>query len=696
MACKFASLFSGTPKESSQANKSNFFSLLFESSIDPIITIDNHGIIEAVNPAALEEFQYEREELLGQNVHILMPEPYHSEHDQYLAQYRKTGKKNIIGSGREVLAKRKDGSQFPIHLSINEFEFEGQKTFFGIARNISKETRLRAALEEQKARLELSNEKLERSMRDLEEQREELKKTNQYKSEFLANMSHELRTPLNSLLILAKLLAENSGENLTTEQVEYAEIIHQSGSELLTLINDILDLAKVEVGQLAVHKEEVSVQRVVKSVEELFRVGMKQKNLEFTSQFINAPESIVSDRMRLEQILKNLVSNAQKFTEVGSIAIEVEGLENGRIEFRVRDTGIGIPEEKYQFIFDAFKQIDGSLNRSYAGTGLGLSISQNLASLLGGSIRVESQEGKGSLFTLNIPQKDSQLIVPPSVRIAPPPEEPSKPLTNREILLIEDHDGERRAITALLERSGFQVTAVDSVEKATNYIPFHHFGCVILDLGLGSASGTEIFNLLESHPSSLVPPFIIYTGKDISRNDEENLLEYSDSIIMKGVKSSDRLVEEVQDIMAEVSTKKERKGLEILGREAVLKGKTVLVVDDDMRNAYSLKEALRKREMEVLIARNGQEAIDMLHESPGVSLVLMDVMMPEMNGYEATKKIRLDSRFKSLPIIALTAKAMVGDRDTCLEAGASDYLAKPVDLEKLSALMSLWVQRGGQ
>ncbi|KAB7705960.1 response regulator [Bacillus aerolatus] len=437
-------------------------------------------------------------------------------------------------------------------------------------------------LEEQYESSEQKTKELEKTKSMMEEKAKQLTVSSQYKSEFLANMSHELRTPLNSLLILAQMLAENAGKNLTAKQVEYAETIFSSGNDLLHLINDILDIAKVEAGKMEIMFEDVKLSDVKEFVEAQFIPIAREKKIQLNVQFApNLPKVIHTDKQRLQQILTNLLSNAFKFTEQGAVSLTIEKIEKGihsdmELAFSVKDTGIGIPAENQDIIFEAFKQADGTISRKYGGTGLGLSISREIAHLLGGFIEVESVEGDGSTFTLYLPN----YIDMKSTELASYEAEAAAGVA-------EDLDS---------------VSAVDSVEL-----------------------------LLEADE----------TGK----------------------------------------------------QKALLEGKKILVVDDDMRNIFALTTALESYLVEVLFAENGKEGVAVLQEHPDIDLVLMDIMMPEMNGFEAIQAIREIPEFERLPIIALTAKAMKDDRKQCIEAGASDYISKPVNLEQLFSTMQVWLYR---
>jgi len=720
---------------------------------------------------------------------------------------------------------------------------------------------------EEKARLltaqneevEQKNREVESAKRQLEEKARQLALTSKYKSEFLANMSHELRTPLNSLLILAKLLADNPDGNLTEKQVEFSKTIHSSGQDLLTLINDILDLSKIESGMMTVQLSDVSFKEIAESTDRTFRQIAEDKELEFKVELAeNLPKTIHTDSTRLQQVLKNLLGNAFKFTEKGSVTLRAEtalsGWSEGQdalnrassvIAFRVLDTGIGIPEEKQRIIFEAFQQADASTTRKYGGTGLGLSISREIARLLGGEIQVTSEPGEGSSFTLYLPET---YIAPMARRTTIPPvrekeqaevpmlqktiEQPSviideqlpddrnliqpgdrtvliveddttfaqilldmahdkgfkgivatrgesalqlarqhkpdavtldielpdmegwtvldrlkhdrvtrhipvhiisadeetarglrlgafaqmqKPVTkeglddafakirgfversNKSLLVVEDNEAQRNAIVELIGEGDVEITAVGSGAEALEKLRERHFDCMVLDLGLPDMSGFEFIDKLKNELKIEDIPIVVYTGRDLSRKEENDLKRMADAIIVKDVRSPDRLLDETALFLHRVEEnlpEQKRKMLEQLHEsDPVLAGKKALIVDDDMRNIYALTSLLERHKMEVVYAESGGEGLDVLRNTSGVDVVLMDVMMPEMDGYEATRRIRAMDEFRNLPIIALTAKAMKGDREKCMEAGASDYITKPIDAQQLVSLLRVWLYR---
>ncbi len=728
-------------------------------------------------------------------------------------------------------------------------------------------------LSEQKSEVERKNSEVEQARVALQEKAEQLALTSKYKSEFLANMSHELRTPLNSLLILSQQLAENPEKNLTEKQVEFSRTIHSSGSDLLTLINDILDLSKIESGTVTVEVGETRFADLCDDVERTFRHMAVAKGLAFNTELDpKLPRAIYTDGKRLQQVLKNLLSNAFKFTEKGAVTLGVAPAVSGWspdhqvlnrapsvIAFSVTDSGIGIAADKQKIIFEAFQQADGSTSRKYGGTGLGLAISREIAHLLGGELRlVRSAPGQGSTFALFVPQSFTPPTAPPlrrggdgeggaprtrptdggqppyvapsapsasdELRPEPPPvgllddrndiqqgdrvlliveddlsfarilldtahdtgfkglialegrsalalareykpaavtldillpdidgwtvldhlkADPStrhipvhiisveeererglqhgafaylaKPATKealeeafgrissfvaervKHLLLVEDNDTERKSILELIGNGDVVTTAVGTGTEAIAALQAQHYDCMVLDLGLPDMTGFQLLEEMQKEPGWRDLPIIIYTGKELTKKEETRLRALSKTIIVKDVRSPERLLDETALFLHRVAAnlpEPKRKMLEQLYQtETVLAGKRVLIVDDDVRNIFALTSLLERHHLVVSSAENGKDAIEMLQSGPGIDLVLMDIMMPEMDGYATMRAIRKMSKFRTLPIIALTAKAMKGDREKCLEAGASDYVAKPVDSDQLLSLLRVWLYR---
>ncbi len=724
-------------------------------------------------------------------------------------------------------------------------------------------------LEEQNRRIEIKNREIELARAALEEKAEQLSLSSRYKSEFLANMSHELRTPLNSLLILAKLLGENTDSNLNEKQIEFANTIYGAGSDLLNLINDILDLSKVEAGRMDVNVGDVKLTDLRDFVERSFRPVAEDNSLDFEIEVrgANVPPTIETDEQRLQQVIKNLLSNAFKFTDSGEVKLRI-GLAEGRqfasealsraeavLEFTVVDTGVGITQDKLRLIFEAFQQADGTTSRRYGGTGLGLSISREIARLLGGEIHVESEVGKGSTFTLFLPatyqplehphgsvpleaavvlpgdgnrggppavadddqpELDPALLLPSDVRddrddiedgdrvVLIVEDDPAlartelevarergfkgivaargdlgltlahefkpdaiildmklpvmdgwdvldrlkhhpetrhipvhivsagdgrqnalkagavafleKPISKegleetfgeirsfidrglKRLLVVEDDESQREAVVELIGGDeDVEVTAVGSGEAALEALELERFDCMVLDLKLPDMGGFSLLEKLKEDDRHSSIPVIIYTGKELTRSEETKLKKFAESIVVKDASSPERLLDETSLFLHRVERKlpkEKRRMLEQLhSTDEVLKQRKILIVDDDVRNVFALTSVLESHGMEVLYAENGKDGIELLHRNPDVDLVLMDIMMPGLDGYETMRAIRSEESFKQLPIISLTAKAMKGDREKSIVSGASDYIAKPVDTDQLLSLMRVWLYK---
>lgn len=689
------------------------------------------------------------------------------------------------------------------------------------------------------AEIHEKNKVVEAAGEELKIKARELEATSKYKSEFLANMSHELRTPLNSVLILAKLLANNKENTLTEKQINHAKIIHKSGSDLLELINDILDLSKIEAGKVDLFVEEVKVKSIAINMEQLFTVVAEEKNIQFTSLIQpDVPELIKTDKQKVEQILKNLLSNAFKFTpKDGKVQLVFEAAPGNKTEYlsiSVKDTGIGIPAAKQKDIFEAFHQADGSTNRKFGGTGLGLSITKELLRIIGGKVEVESEEGKGSTFRITIPVETIQgreqvKTIPKEQDIFKkvesteeqtvlPDERQSLTKDDKVMLIIEDdqrfasiiqdfaiNNGYKTVIAlngneGLLCSRKYKPSAIildiqlpgidgqtllklfksdpelknipvhiisgsedvklsqsgalaflkkpfekDDLERAFGVIGEYlqsavkrvmiisnnnlkddvlqmllkhknttvfcdtspniaeameklvkvKYDCIIADIGSNINEGISQLNKLHEQLAPNHIPTIIYLDKDITSNNELELKKIGDVIVRKSSFSNNRLLDELELFLYKVEengkTREFKYPVINTANDAILKEKSVLLVDDDMRNIFALSAALEQEGMKIVIANDGKEALDVLKENKNIDVVLMDVMMPEMDGYEAMHNIRHKLRLKTLPIIALTAKAMSGDREKCIEAGASDYITKPVDTQKLISLLRVWL-----
>jgi CheY-like chemotaxis protein/signal transduction histidine kinase/HAMP domain-containing protein len=704
-------------------------------------------------------------------------------------------------------------------------------------------------LAEQNEEVERKNKEVEQARRQLEEKAAELALTSKYKSEFLANMSHELRTPLNSILILGQQLAENVAGNLLPKQIEFARNIHSAGTDLLTLINDILDLSKIESGTVTVEPEEIPFYTLRDTVHRNFHHIAETKALSFNVDIDSElPRTFISDSKRLQQILKNLLSNAFKFTAQGFVSMSVRQVNagwspdhpvlsksNSAVAFMVTDTGIGIAPEKQKLIFEAFQQADAGTSRKYGGTGLGLAISRELATLLGGEIRLASKPGQGSTFTLYLPMSyagptqaqgipimqahqqmpvlvakteeailddrhdiqpgESVLLIveddphyarillgiargqgwkgivatrgqqalglaheylptaitldvflpdmlgwtvlnnlklDPATRHIPVQmlsveEERQhglshgafsylvKPATTGELesalerlkkyvaphekrlLVIEDNDRERASIVELLRYDDLQIEAVASGADALDAMRKRRIDCCVVDLRLPDMSGFDLLEKMQAEPELREVPVVVFTGKELTADEEARLRIVAKSIVLKDVQSPERLFDEtalfLHRVVGNLPEEKRNMIERLHGSTEPLRGRKVLVVDDDARNIFALTTVLESQEMEVLSATNGRQAIDIVNSRPDLSVVLMDIMMPEMDGYETMREIRRDPNLRSLPILALTAKAMKGDREKCLQAGASDYIAKPVNTEQLLSLLRVWLYR---
>jgi CheY-like chemotaxis protein len=688
-------------------------------------------------------------------------------------------------------------------------------------------------LEERNHLLEQQKRDLYQAQHALQKNAAELERASRYKSEFLANMSHELRTPLNSSLILSHLLAENKSGTLSAEQVGHARTIHASNNDLLALINDILDLSKIEAGQVDIHPEPVAIDGLLDGLRRTFEPMAAQKGLTLAIQRRpGVPEALMTDAQRLQQVLRNLLSNAFKFTHQGKVELEVVADGAERIRFCVHDTGIGIPAEQQAVIFEAFRQADGSISRGYGGTGLGLSISRELARLLGGSIAVQSGAGVGSTFTVELPLTQQVGVEPPPA-LPPPPAEPVpvpapvvaipddrekrererlilvieddenfarilydlahemnfdcvhastgeeairlaeqlapqgvlldiglpdqsglsvlerikrnpatrhlpvhvisaddcmqsayqlgavgyalKPVAKdelavairrlenviqsraRRVLIIEDNAELRESLSQMLAAEDVAITNAGSVAEALQLLASNTYDCMVMDLMLPDGSGYDLLEQISQSGKYAFPPVIVYTGRVLSRDEEQRLRRYSRSIIIKGARSPERLLDEVSLFLHRVESKlppdQQKLLLQARQRDAVFEGRRILIAEDDVRNVFALTSIFEPLGAELIIARNGKEALAQLEQQADIDLVLMDLMMPEMDGLTAIRELRARDYGKRLPVIALTAKAMADDRRNCLEAGASDYIAKPIVVDRLVSLCRVWMPK---
>ncbi|MFF8971673.1 HAMP domain-containing protein [Streptomyces sp. NPDC014995] len=589
--------------------------------------------------------------------------------------------------------------------------------------------------------IEAKNLQIEQARQELEARAQQLSLASKYKSEFLANMSHELRTPLNSLLILAQLLAQNPSRNLTPKQVEYAGIIHSAGSDLLQLINDILDLSKVEAGKMDVSPERVPLRQLIEYVEATFRPMTTQKSLDFTvSTAAGAPADLLTDDSRLRQVLRNLLSNAVKFTEQGSVELRIEpvsadevpqGVVRGGtvVAFRVKDTGIGIPEQQLETIFGAFQQADGTTSRKYGGTGLGLSITREIAHLLGGAVTVDSAPGRGSTFTLYLPvargdfaelldsgrpvERGPDAEPVPLASLSGLPPAPASGQRPRRLLVVEERP--RGLLTLVAEsvvadmarsrEDGTPPPPVDIVtavgaQDAAGALAAEPCHCVVLELGMPGAEASRFLEALQGDSALAGVPVLVHSGHRADLAQEETLQSRAAGRPLEFLSSLDDLRERITlhlsaeqpgDVPLALLRPDEPQSVAPQPVDDAVVGRTVLVVDDDARNLFALSGILELHGIRVLHAENGREGIETLRNNPDVALVLMDVMMPEMDGYTATAEIRTMPRYADLPIIAVTAKAMPGDREKSLASGASDYVTKPVDTHDLMSCVRRWL-----
>jgi signal transduction histidine kinase/DNA-binding response OmpR family regulator len=587
--------------------------------------------------------------------------------------------------------------------------------------------RQRELLENEKKQVEAKNIEIDMARRAIEEKAEQLALTSKYKSEFLANMSHELRTPLNSLLILSKLLADNQQGNLNEKQVEFARTINSAGSDLLSLINDILDLSKIESGTVTIEVGEMPVNSLKQHMERTFRQLAADKNLDFNVEFdASLPQNIRTDEKRLQQIVLNLLSNAFKFTSKGGVTLAVRQAEGGwspthpvlrnvdkAVAIEVTDSGIGIPEDKQKLIFEAFQQADGTTSRKYGGTGLGLSISREIARLLGGELQVRSKPGEGSTFTLFIPLEaaaptagnigtasarydNSGAMVPSAMPSGFEVSDDRDELGGDPFVLIVEDDPTFASI--LLDAAheaglkGVVSTAGAGTLAMARKLQPH---AITLDLGLADIDGFVLLDLLKHDADTRHVPIHVISGADKSAS-AVNLGAYG--VTEKPAERGD-LVRVFGDLLKEARKAKPKRRIKDEAAAPQMKpvqelsGAKVLIVDDDIRNIFSLTSVLEAHDVEVLHAERGKDGIVILEQTPGVDLALIDIMMPDMDGYETMQHIRQRPQLADLPLIAVTAKAMKGDRQKCLDAGASDYIAKPVDIELLLALLRVWVAR---
>jgi CheY-like chemotaxis protein/signal transduction histidine kinase len=694
------------------------------------------------------------------------------------------------------------------------------------------------ALETHRSRLAAQNAEIEAARGKLEEKATELQRMSAFKSQFLANMSHELRTPLNSMLLLSHLLSTNESQNLTAKQVEYCKTVHGAGKDLLNLINQILDLAKIEAGRQEVYVERVPIAEVLEHIERVFAPLAAEKRLDFSVEIApGVPDSLRTDRSRLERILTNLLGNAIKFTPAGRVALRVyrpstefsprraDLSPEKALAFAVSDTGIGIPPDALERVFAPFEQLESRTDRRYGGSGLGLAISRESALLLGGELHVESSPGKGSVFTCLVP--DSALSARPAHGNVPVPSSPPrvvpddrpaleglhshllvieddpvlveqlvdvihgrslkvvvattgeegvrlarvhrpygiildvrlpdidgwtvmerlrrepetadipvhvvsavdgaergfalgavgylrKPVTKTElvdvvrtlapsspeepvrVLIVEDNAAAALSMESLLAGEGFRTLHVGTASEARRALASGPFDCMILDLGLPDMDGLGLLEALHEDAAVEHPPVVVYTGRALTRDEARRLDTYAQAVVLKDGESERRLIDEIRLFVGRVKERAPRPQVVPTTPSETLRGARLVLVDDDMRTVYALSALLRGKGAEVFVAENGREGVALVRQHPDVQGVLMDIMMPEMDGYEAMRQLRKDERFAHLPLIALTAKAMKGERERCIEAGASDYLPKPIDADQLLQTLNKWLSPGAR
>lgn len=806
------------------------------------------GVIEIGSSAKLTEIHMQFLDLVAENIGIAINSAQSRTQLQELLEETQQQAEELEAQQEELRQTNEELEEKTEMLEKSEAELKAQQEEL---------QQTNEELEEKAGLLEEQKEKLEVSKIELETKARQLEITGKYKSEFLANMSHELRTPLNSILILAQLMAENKNKVLGKKEVDYAKNIHNSGSDLLNLINEILDLSKVEAGKIELDIIEVKMEDVLQSMRSTFQELAKSKSIDFKMNLAPAvsKEAFYSDKQRLEQVLRNLLSNAFKFTnEQGKITLNVDlaspdkTMKDSRLQnqekvlsMKVSDTGIGISDSQQKIVFEAFQQADGSTKRKYGGTGLGLSISRELAAALGGEIHLESREGVGSTFTLYLPlefdpanitslektvkiidkqsshrvsrkfhfpevegenvnddrygitENDKVVLVmeddeqfaqvilefirdrgykgiiagqgnvglslaryyrpdaimldmkmpvmdgievlkqlknDPGLRHVPVQiisgfdhrKESlelgafgflKKPISKEEmqqsfdrieefvrkklkkLLIVEDDKAQNTAIRELIGNGDVKSYSAYTGGEALKMMLKETFDCIIIDLGLPDMSGFDLLQKIKSEEKLKNTPVVVYTGKDLNREETRELNRLANTVVLKTAESPERLLDETILFLHRVESMLPEEKQEIIRKlhktDEVLKDKKVLVVDDDIRNIYSLTNALEEEGVRCVIAENGKACLEMLKEQPDIDIVLMDVMMPEMDGYEATQEIRKIKRFARLPVIALTAKAMKGDREKCLDAGMSDYVAKPVNVDQLLSLMRVWL-----
>ncbi len=795
--------------------------------------------------AGLMEFGFRRSQTLDEEVELLRLVAESIGSAMRSAEYRQNLKDLLEETQRQ--SEELQTQQEELRVTNEELAEQARVLQESQAELETRHTELEQAniqLAERNQLLEEQKRRLARAQADAERSTAELARAHRYKSEFLANMSHELRTPLNSSLILSSVLAENKDGTLTEEQVRYARTIHAANSDLLALINDILDLSKIEAGRFDVNVEEIVLEDALADLRRIFE-PLAQRNgiVLYLEVAAGSPARLRSDPLRLQQILKNLLSNAIKITHQGEVRLIVSPGRAQHVCFTVRDTGTGIAPEQQEAIFEAFRQADGSTSRTYGGTGLGLSISRQLAQLLGGEVTVESTPGIGSAFTLEVPivleDADERVNVPslpaqesaaaPAAAPMPPPDKaapatslpddratlqrerailvieddekfatilyelahdmgfdcllattgaeaiavaeqykPSgilldiglpdqsglgvlerikrnpvtrhlpvhvisvddymqsafelgaigyalKPVAReqlveaigrlemvmsraaRRVLIIEDNADLGTSLATLLAGDDVEITNVGTIAQALELLSNRTWDCMVMDLMLPDGSGFDLLERIAKGGKYAFPPVIVYTGRALPRDEEQRLRRYSRSIIIKGARSPERLLDEVSLFLHRVESTLPPNQQQMLKqarqRDAAFEGRRLLIAEDDVRNVFALTSIFEPLGAKLIIARDGREAMERLEQNPHIDLVLMDLMMPGMDGLTAIRELRKKAEYKRLPVIALTAKAMADDRRSCLDAGASDYIAKPFAVDQLLSLCRVWLPK---
>ncbi|MEI6414233.1 MAG: PAS domain S-box protein [Pseudomonadota bacterium] len=782
--------------EAALQDQVQFTQVLLDNVIDGIIAIDEQGIVVSFNKTAEHIFGYSPGEVLGQNVKLLMPEPYHSQHDGYLANYRETGVKQIIGRGREVVGRRKNGETFPMDLAVSEISHGDQRLFVGLVRDITERKRVEDALRRLAQVVEWSRDAIilkslegivtgwnaaaenlfgysaeemidqsvlplvpmdrrdeeidllarlgrgevienyetqrlrkdgtlvdvslslspikdakggvvgaasaarditgqKHAARELQGAKTQAETAARAKSDFLANMSHEIRTPMNAIIGLSHLCLQTQ---LTVRQKDYIRKVHNSATSLLRIINDILDFSKIEAGRLDMESIDFTLEEVLGTMASMTALKAQEKHLEFLMETaVDIPPSLVGDPLRLGQILINLTNNAVKFTEQGEVAVVTELLEKGedfvRLQFTIRDTGIGMTPAQQATLFRAFTQADSSTTRRYGGTGLGLSIAKKLIELMDGSIRVESQPGSGSRFLFDVRLGLSNQVMEKLLM-------PSPDLRGLKALVVDDNESARNVISDYMTSFTFKVTkardgkeAMVAVQEAD--MSGEPFDLVVMDYMMPEMDGITATALMRKELDLNRMPVVVMA----TAYGEENVVKRAvqeaqvDGFLVKPINQS-LLFESIMEAFGRSDAIGKKSGVvyaSVRDFLAVLSGAVILLVEDNEINQQVARELLEQANVTVLLAANGLEAVNRVTRE-FMDGVLMDVQMPVMDGLEATREIRKDPRYATLPILAMTANAMSGDRELCLEAGMQDHIAKPVDPREMYATLARWIK----